>query len=117
MTRRELGASGEDAVAAWYEARGYQIVARNWRSGREGEIDIIAAKGSTLVVCEVKTRSSTAFGSPLEAVGFQKQRRIRRLAARWLAEQGSTGRRHRGEIRFDVAAVLAGEIDVVEGCF
>lgn len=110
--RQVLGAAGEDLSAAWYEARGYQVLARNWRC-REGEIDLVLRRGATLVVCEVKTRSSLAFGSPLDAVTPVKQRRIRRLAAAWLHESGN----HADDVRFDVAAVLDGIVDVVENAF
>ena len=110
--RLALGAAGEDAVAQWYTERGWRVLARNWRC-RDGELDVIVCRGSTIVVCEVKTRSSPAFGSPLEAVTRVKQARIRRLAGRWLAESG-----HRaGEVRFDVASVLAGRIEIVEAAF
>lgn len=110
--RRALGIRGEDAVAAWYEAQGYEIVARNWRC-RDGELDLIVRSGRTYVFCEVKTRTSTAFGAPVEAVTRDKQQRLRRLAARWLEDSP----RPAGEIRFDVASVLAGAIEVVEGAF
>lgn len=112
--RRRLGARGEDRAAAWYAGRGYQVVARNWRC-RDGELDLICAHGDRLVVCEVKTRSSLAFGHPAEAVTAAKQRRIRGLAARWLAE-GDPPFSPR-EVRFDVAAVLPEGIEVIEGAF
>jgi putative endonuclease len=112
--RRALGARGEDVAAAWYEARGYQIVARNWRC-REGELDLIARSGRTYVFCEVKTRTSDAFGAPVEAVTRDKQMRIRRLAARWL---DSDAARPAAEIRFDVASVMGPrDVEVVEGAF
>jgi putative endonuclease len=99
--RRQLGSSGEDAVAAWYEAAGYRVVDRNWRC-RDGELDIVVTRGDTLAFCEVKTRASTRFGAPVEAVTATKQRRLRGLAARWLAEHATTRRR---AVRFDVASV------------
>jgi putative endonuclease len=110
--RRALGISGEDAVAAWYEGRGYEVLARNWRC-RAGELDLIVRKGRTFVFCEVKTRSSDAFGAPVEAVTRDKQVRVRHLAARWLEEAPLRPT----DIRFDVASVLAGEIEVFEGAF
>ncbi|MGH9104542.1 MAG: YraN family protein [Acidimicrobiales bacterium] len=114
---RQLGRSGEDRAAAWYEARGYEIVARNW-SCRAGEVDIVACRGATHVFCEVKARSSAAFGSPAEAVGPVKQARLRRLAGQWFAEQAMVGGRRRGgPVRFDVACVVAGAIEVIEGAF
>jgi putative endonuclease len=65
------------------------------------------------VFCEVKTRSSDAFGAPVEAVTRTKQARLRHLAAQWLEEAPL----HPTDIRFDVASVLAGEIEVLEGAF
>jgi putative endonuclease len=112
--RLRLGASGEQRVARWYEAAGYEVLARNWRC-REGEIDLVCRRGRVLVVCEVKTRSSLAYGHPAEAVTPAKQRRLRTLALRWLAEAEPVPRP--GVIRFDVAAVLPGSIDVIEGAF
>lgn len=112
QARRALGATGEDAVAAWYVDHGYEIVARNWRC-RAGELDLIVRRGRTFVFCEVKTRSSDAFGAPVEAITREKQVRLRHLAARWLEDAPL----HPTEIRFDVASVLAGEIEVFEGAF
>jgi putative endonuclease len=110
--RRRLGAAGEDLAAAWYEARGWTVLDRNWRC-RAGELDLVLRRGRTTVFCEVKTRSSLAFGSPLEAVTRTKEQRIRRLAAMWL--EAATG--PAGEVRFDVAAVLDGQLEVVEAAF
>ncbi len=115
--RRRLGTSGEAAAAAWYEARGYQIVDRNWRV-REGELDLVVSRQRTVVFCEVKTRRGDAFGAPFEAVTATKQRRIRGLAARWLAEHPQRG----ADLRFDVASVRAQPgrapvVDVIEQAF
>ncbi|HEV2070856.1 MAG TPA: YraN family protein [Acidimicrobiales bacterium] len=110
--RQVLGAEGENLSAAWYEAQGYGVLARNWHC-REGELDLVVRRGGTIVFCEVKTRSSLAFGSPLEAVTPVKQRRIRRLAAAWLRETDT----HASEVRFDVAAVLNGTVEVVQNAF
>jgi putative endonuclease len=108
-------------VADWYRAAGYEVLARNWRC-REGELDIVAASSSTLVFCEVKTRRSTAFGLPVEAVTVTKQRRLRALAARWLAQSDGSGRRYYDEMRFDVAAVMptpdgALSVEVIQAAF
>jgi putative endonuclease len=113
QARRELGKSGEDAVASWYQDQGYQVVERNWRC-REGELDLIVRRGRTFVFCEVKARSSDAFGAPQEAVNRQKQVRLRHLAARWLRDDAPVSA---VAIRFDVASVLAGEVEVLEGAF
>ena len=104
--------AGEARAAAWYEARGYRVLARNWRC-REGELDLVLGKGRTVVFCEVKTRSSAAFGSPAEAVTAAKQRKLRTVALRWLAESDLRG----VDLRFDVVAILAGQIEVIEAAF
>lgn len=111
--RRSLGQAGEQAAAEWYQARGYEVVARNWRC-RDGEIDLVVRRGRQFVFCEVKARTSDVFGAPVEAVGRTKQVRLRRLAARWIAEAAPV--RPAG-VRFDVVSVLAGVVEVVEGAF
>jgi putative endonuclease len=108
------GNQGEDAAARWYEAHGYAVLARNWRC-QDGELDLIVARQGELVFCEVKTRASTRYGTPAEAVTSTKQRRLRRLAARYLAEAAPPG--HRRALRFDVASVLAGEVEIIEAAF
>ncbi|HJR44138.1 MAG TPA: YraN family protein [Actinomycetota bacterium] len=99
--RIPFGRSGEDIAARSYEREGYCILARNYRR-RGGEIDLVAARGSTLVVCEVKTRRTDFFGDPAEAVTPLKQARLRRLAAAWLAENPRWG----SELRFDVVSIV-----------
>ena len=116
--RRVLGDAGEEAVARWYARAGYEVVDRNWRC-REGELDLVVAGRAVLVFCEVKTRRTTAFGAPAEAVTVTKQRRLRTLATRWLAAHPD---RRARTLRFDVASVLAARgvdpvIEVIEGAF
>jgi putative endonuclease len=89
------------------------VVGRNWRC-RDGELDLVARRGRVLVFCEVKARTSELFGSAAEAVTPAKQARIRRLAARWLAEKNGP---RAAQIRFDVVAITAGTVDVIEGAF
>jgi putative endonuclease len=106
--RGALGVRGEDAAVAWYRRAGYEVLDRNWRCS-DGELDVVAHSGdrTTLVFCEVKTRSSDAYGSGFEAVTPAKQRRLRRLATLWLAG-GRRGAARYDHIRFDVAAVTPG---------
>jgi len=111
--RQRLGARGEDQAAQWYADAGYEVLARNWRC-RDGELDLICQRGRAIVVAEVKTRTSAAYGHPAEAVTPVKQQRIRRLATIWLAEQVPAVR---GSVRFDVVAILGGVIEVIEGAF
>jgi putative endonuclease len=88
-------------------------VVRNWRC-RDGELDLVLRQGRKIVFCEVKSRTTDAFGTPAEAVTTQKRARIRRLAARYLEEDAPMRAR---EIRFDVAAILGGELEIIEGAF
>jgi putative endonuclease len=114
--RRSLGAAGEDRAAEWYERQGYEILERNWRR-REGEVDLVVRRGMTVAFCEVKTRTSDRFGEGVEAVSLAKQRRIRRLAARWLAELTPADGRSRVTVRFDVVSITADRLEVVEDAF
>jgi putative endonuclease len=114
--RRALGSAGEAEAARWYEEQGYEILERNWRR-REGEIDLIARRAATVAFCEVKTRSSDRFGTGAESVLPAKQRRIRRLAARWLSELTPAVGRARVEVRFDVVCITAGRVEVIEDAF
>lgn len=107
-----MGAAGEAKAAAWYEARGYEVVARNWRC-RDGELDLVVARGRVLAFVEVKARRTAAFGAPVEAVTLDKQRRIRGLALRYLDAHPRRGR----VLRFDVVSILGGELTVLEGAF
>lgn len=113
QARRALGASGEQLAADWYLRNGYEVVARNWRC-RDGELDLVVRRGRAFAFCEVKTRTSDMFGAPVEAVTRQKQVRLRHLAARWLDDHAGV---RATEIRFDVASVLAGQLEIVQGAF
>jgi putative endonuclease len=110
--RDALGRYGEELAARHLVAAGMQVLARNWRC-REGEVDIVALDGDVLVVCEVKTRRALGFGAPIEAVTPQKAARLRRLAARWLADQrtgvpvdSAAAYDRYAEVRFDVVSVV-----------
>lgn len=109
---QRLGIDGEEHASKWYVEHGYAVVDRNWRC-EFGELDVVASRGSTIVFCEVKTRSSGRYGRPCEAVTAPKQKRIRRLASRWLAGR----ERWYDEIRFDVAEVVDGQVNVIESAF
>ncbi len=110
--RLELGAAGEALVAEWYRANGYEVLETNWRC-RQGELDLVVRKGRVLVFCEVKTRTTDAFGTPAEAVTREKRDRIRRLAAVYLEDAPFRAR----EVRFDVAGILDGKLEVIEAAF
>ncbi len=96
-----VGKSGEQAAAEYLETAGLRILDRNWRCA-EGEIDIVAAERHVLVVCEVKSRTGTRYGSPLEAVGRAKRARLRRLAVSWINAHGVRF----DEVRIDVVGLV-----------
>jgi putative endonuclease len=101
--RLVLGRFGEAYAARHLVEQGMVLLDRNWRCDA-GEIDLVLREGRVLVVCEVKTRTSTAYGSPLEGVDGRKAARLRRLAARWLADHPLRP----DEVRIDVVGVLVG---------
>ena len=101
-----IGQYGQRVAEQFLVDAGLIVLARNWRCV-DGELDLIVTDGPVLVFCEVKTRSSTAYGDPAEAVLGAKAARLRRLAVRWLAEQKAYGDpRYWPELRFDVVSVL-----------
>ena len=97
-----LGKYGEELATRYLTKNGMVILERNWRCDI-GELDVIARDKDDLVICEVKTRRSTVFGEPVEAVTPRKVRRMRGLALRWLETKSVSPR----GIRFDVVGVLA----------
>jgi putative endonuclease len=96
------GAAGEEFAAQYLLKRGDEILARNWRI-REGELDLVTLDRSGLIhMIEVKTRSSSAFGHPLESIDSAKAHRIQRLALAWLATNGALG----CDYQIDAIAIL-----------
>ena len=100
LDRIRLGKSGEDAACRELRRRGYEILARGYRT-RFGELDIVARDGATVVFVEVKTRRTVAFGAPAEAVGAHKQHKIWLMASDYLQHRGW----HDCPCRFDVVAI------------
>lgn len=106
--RQALGRFGETAAARHLAEQGMVLLERNWRC-EVGEIDLVLRDGRVLVACEVKTRTSAAFGSPLEAVTPVKAHRLQVLAARWAEARGLRA----PEMRVDVVGVLVHGTTVV----
>ncbi len=117
VNRVSLGKTGEDLACRELRRRGYEILTRRYRT-RLGELDIVARDGPTIVFIEVKTRTSTRFGSPSEAVTALKQRRIWLMATDYLQRQGWDRR----PCRFDVIEVMIEEgsrarVEVIQSAF
>ncbi len=98
--RRERGASAEAAAAAWLEARGYRVLARNHRT-RRGEVDLVCSEGAVLCFVEVRSRSRLDYGSPAASVTMAKARRVVSAAMDWALRHGGLEQ----AMRFDVVAV------------
>lgn len=96
----ELGKNGEQLARDYLVREGFQILESNWTS-EVGEIDIIALKQDLLCFIEVKTRSSTAYGHPEEAVTIEKQRKIGMLAEQYLEQSNRDY-----SARFDIISVI-----------
>jgi putative endonuclease len=103
-----VGAYGERLAARYLVASGMQILDRNWRCD-QGEIDIVALDGECLVIVEVKTRRTLAFGAPVEAVTAVKAARLWRLAGCWMTGHRSlldSLSRSVADVRIDVIGVF-----------
>jgi len=113
----DLGKKGEELAVQYLVAHGFQLIERNWRCA-QGEIDVIVRQGGSVVFVEVKTRSSTAYGHPFEAITVSKMARMRRLAAAW-CEQAA---QRPADIRIDAIAIVAprdaaAQIEHLQGVF
>ncbi len=112
LANQARGRWGEDQAAVWYRAHGGDVLDRNWRCDA-GELDLVVSTASAIVFVEVKARADERFGPAAAAVDHRKQRRLRVLATRWLAEHPD----RRGAVRFDVVAVTGTRVEVIEGAF
>lgn len=102
LSKRRLGADGEEKAAEYLLKQNYKILTTNFRVGRLGEIDIIARVGEYICFIEVKTRRSLAYGTPGEAVTALKQKKIKQLASIYLSKTFNVN----SKIRFDVIEVI-----------
>jgi putative endonuclease len=104
--RRGSGAEGERRARRFYRWRGYRILAENaWAAGHE--LDLVARRGGLVVFCEVKAKTSGAYGDPAAMVGPEKQRRLRRAAEAWLAAHPEVAGL---EVSFHVIALREGKL-------
>lgn len=101
MNNRGFGSIGEDIAADYLVKNGFTLLDRNYRSGRYGEIDIIAIEREYICFIEVKTRTCSLFGTPIEAVGYEKRQKIKALAWMYI-KQKNLGVRN---MRFDIVEV------------
>ena len=105
--------AAERRAVRHYRLRGYRILGTNvWAGGNE--VDVIARRGRRLVFCEVKGKGGPGFGDPLEMIGPEKARRVRRAAEAWLAARPDLAAL---EVRFDAVAERAGRFEQVSDAF
>jgi putative endonuclease len=101
VARQTLGRVGEAVAARWLRRRGWRVMAERFRSGRR-DVDLIVERDGTVAFVEVKTRRDAAFGDPIEAVSWRKQRELIRSAKVWADRFGPPGACY----RFDVVGVI-----------
>lgn len=97
-----LGAYGEALAAEYLQSLGCEVLDRNWRSGRTGELDLVVRDCGHIVAVEVKTRSGRGYGSPFEAITARKAHRLRTLLLCWVREHRPIS----GTLRIDAIAVM-----------
>ncbi|MFC2283877.1 MAG: YraN family protein [Lachnoanaerobaculum saburreum] len=112
MNKRKIGSIGEDMAVEFLKSRGVKILERNYQN-RFGEIDIIGREDNTLLFIEVKYRKNESFGYPLEAVGFAKREKIRKMARFFLNENHY----YHYNIRFDCIGIIGSQIEWIKGAF
>jgi putative endonuclease len=99
--RQRFGELGERIAERWLRRQGWRVVQRRFRSGHR-DIDLVVERDGTIAFVEVKARKGTAFGDPVEAVNWSKQRELARSAAIWIDRHGRPSEVY----RFDVIGVL-----------
>ncbi len=96
----ELGKWGEDLATVFLEKKGYEIIERDWKSGRI-DLDIIAREGATLVIVEVKTRRNRLYGDPEEAVDYRKRKSLQSAINHYVKSH-----RLGQKVRFDIISIV-----------
>ena len=105
--RQALGALGERVAARWLEGRGWEVLARRFRSGHR-DLDLVARRAGLVAFVEVKARRGLTLGDPVAAVGVRKRRQVARSAWVWIDRHGRPGEAY----RFDVIGVVFGAAGV-----
>ncbi len=101
MERQRIGQSAEGAAVEFLQSQGLTVLLRNYR-GKVGELDIVARDGATLVVVEVRKRTSDRFGGAAASVDWRKQAKIRRTTALLMQQRTDLASM---PVRFDVIAI------------
>jgi putative endonuclease len=99
--RQEFGELGERIAERWLKRQGWRVVQRRFRNGHR-DIDLVVERDGTVAFVEVKARRGLAFGDPVEAVNWSKQKELVRSASVWIDRHGKPTESY----RFDVVGVL-----------
>ena len=108
----KVGTEGEQIAVEYLESQGYTVLARNF-SWKTGEIDVVAKRNGYLVFVEVKARLTKRFGTPMDAVTLEKQKKIVRTAEYYMLKNKIFD----ADVRFDVIEVFADKVNHVENAF
>lgn len=116
VNNREMGARGEDLAAGFLRDRGFELIERNYRFGRYGEIDIIARRGDLVIFAEVKNRRSERHGGALYSISSRKKSSLKTAARAFIAERPDY---NRPEItfRFDLVSISDDAVEWIEDMF
>ena len=98
---KRIGKQFEEYASSYLKNNGYQILERNYRFRRFGEVDIIAIKNGVLCFVEVKSRQNDSFGTPAESVTYKKKKKIAFLADQYIALNKLSNK----AVRFDVVEI------------
>jgi putative endonuclease len=104
--RLEKGQTFERLAAAFFEQKGFEILQRNWRTGRR-EIDLIAKKGSLIVFVEVKSALSKKYGHPANRIDERKVANLTKAAQQYLIDN----KIENYDLRFDVVTFVDGRLE------
>jgi len=111
--RKDRGDQGESLAVDFLRRNGVDILERNYRYSRYGEIDIIGRKDPYLIFFEVKSRSTRAYGGPLYSISENKKKTLRKIARHYLSCHPEF---NTVDIicRFDLIAIMNGDISWIE---
>ena len=113
---RDFGSAGENRAASFLEEKKFSIIARNYRFGRYGEIDIVARKGNLVVFAEVKHRGTDRYGGALYSISSRKKKSLKTAARAFIT---GTPEYDRPEFtfRFDLISIRGDSVEWVEDMF
>lgn len=111
--KKSFGAEGESSAGTFLESQGFTIISRNFYAGRSGEIDIVAVKDRLVIIAEVKSRSSEAFGGGIYSITESKKKKLR-ASAKYYLLKNPVYNTVEYNIRFDLLIVKDGKIEWIE---